>query len=426
MRESPDFSDRQAFFRRVAAQAQVREGPQAVERLLRALFRAHSQTPPGAELPTERALARMARMPVPVVAALLAELEKEGVVKRQAHTQVALTPEAVRAMAELWGREAAPPASASTGTGTGKAPSGQHALVCAQCAGTGIALSGPQWERLLTTLRRHLTAGSDTSPEALLRAVGYMHLWEALAGRHVLVMGEDVSMAAAVALAGKVLSQGGRLARRVVALHPDDRRLTRLRDIAVAEGVLVGLVTRDLRHPLPEDLRGEFDTLFIDAPEDLSRLILYISRAIDAARAEGAYVFLNLAHRPAGEQMEVQQAITGMGLVVEQVVPGFNRLPGVQVRARDLYVLAVTGETQPLIEGEYTGEGMEVSARGVVQTYVCATCHTQVAVGGEDGGRFPDLKTLKREGCPTCGDHSFTLLSEREMGGNGSGNGSQD
>ena len=423
MRESADFSDRQELFKRVAAHAQVREGPQAVERLLRALFRAHSQTPPGAELPTERTLARMARMPLPVVVALLSELEKTGMVKRDAHMRVALTPEAATAMAGSWGWKVGP----SAGKGS-KTTSGPPALICAQCAGTGITLSGPQWERLLTTLRRHLTSSSAHSVEALLRAVGYMHLREALAGRHVLVIGEDVSMAAAVALAGKVLSQGGRLARRVVALHPDDRRLAALRDIAVAEGVLVGLVTRDLRHPLPEDLRGEFDTLFIDAPEDLSRLILYISRAIDAARAEGAYVFLNLAHRPAGEQMEVQQAIAGMGLVVEQVVPGFNRLPGVQVRARDLYVLAVTDETQPLREGEYTGEGLGVGvpARGVVQTYVCTTCHTQVAVGGEGGGRFPDLKTLKREGCPTCRDHSFTLLSEREVGGNGSGNGSAD
>ena len=133
-----------------------------------------------------------------------------------------------------------------------------------------MAPSGPQWEAVLADLRRHFEDNprvdvtldqSHCTPETNLRRVAYMHEHGALAGKDVLVLGDDDSVSAAVALAGRELSPTGRLARRVVALDTDERILTHLRDIAVAEKVIIGLVRHDLRKPLPKDIRELADRI---------------------------------------------------------------------------------------------------------------------------------------------------------------------
>jgi predicted methyltransferase len=238
----------------------------------------------------------------------------------------------------------------------------------------------------------------------------------------VLVLGDDDSVSAAVALAGKALSPTGKLARRVVALDTDDRILTHLRDIAVSEGVIVGLVRHDLRHPLHRDLQGQFDTVSTDPAYTLPGLTLFLSRAIEATKREGGRIFLSYGHRSPDEQLEVQRAIADMGLMVEQLIPGFNQYVGAGVLAgvSDLYMLRVTENSEALIEGEYEGPLYTGQMNPTLRTYACTECGTQIAVGGEAGGQYPTIEALKEAGCPACGGHSFRLISKRSTGGNGS------
>lgn len=164
-----------------------------------------------------------------------------------------------------------------------------------------------------------------------------MHEYGALAGKDVLVMGSDVSVAAAVALAGKALSASGRLARRVVALHADDRALRQLRDIAIAEGTIIGLVTRDYHHPLLPDLQGDFDTVFLDAPAQLEELVVALSRAQEALRAEGGRIFLSYAQGDPAEILEAQREMLEAGFFIAQMLPRFDRF--IDGTAADLYAL---------------------------------------------------------------------------------------
>ena len=87
--------------------------------------------------------------------------------------------------------------------------------------------TGPEWEGLLAALRRHFKDNprvdvtldqSHCTPETNLRRVAFMHEHGALAGKDALVLGDDDSVSAAVALAGRVLSPTGKLARRVVMI----------------------------------------------------------------------------------------------------------------------------------------------------------------------------------------------------------------
>jgi hypothetical protein len=418
-----NYADKDRFLEDLARQVQLRGGRQDAERVLRAIFE-HEQEA-GADPMTERVLARIVRMPVPVIAALRRELESALVLEPGLSIQ--MTPTARQTLAEEWGWQplqqtaflspSAPPARPEKA----RPQEPQLSQLCGACGGTGIAPSGPQWDSVLEGLQKHflgkprkVTTGgramSQPPPDTNLRRAALMHEQGMLAGKDVLVMGEDVTAAAAIALAGKALSPSGRLARRLVALHSDDKALRQLRDIAVGEGLIIGLVTHDLRRPLMEDLQGEFDTVFVDAPQAYAGVVLALSRAIDAANAEGT-IFLSYNSTSPSDLLEVQRAILEAGLLIAQVIPGFDQYSN---GSHDLYVLRLTEDTLPLVEGDYTGEATEER-----QTYACTQCGRQLTVGGEASGRFATLIDLEDAGCPTCGGRIFTLIPGHHAGGNG-------
>ncbi|MDQ3705629.1 MAG: bis-aminopropyl spermidine synthase family protein [Chloroflexota bacterium] len=423
---SGSYADKDRFLEDLARQVQLRGGRQDAERVLRAIFE-HEQEA-GADPMTERVLARIVRMPVPVVAALRRELERAELLEPGLSIQ--MTPRARQTLAEGWGWQSlqqtaflspAPPPARPEKARPQEPQVSQVSQVCGACGGTGVAPSGPPWDAVLEGLQKHFLgkprkvstggrARSQPTPDTNLRRAALMHEQGTLAGKDVLVMGEDVTTAAAIALAGKALSPSGRLARRLVALHSDDKVLRQLRDIAVGEGLIIGLVTHDLRRPLMQDLQGEFDTVFVDAPQAYAGVVLALSRAIDAANAEGT-IFLSYGSEQHGDLLEVQRAILEAGLLIAQVIPGFDQY---STGSRDLYVLRLTEDTLPLVEGDYTGEAADER-----QTYACTQCGRQLTVGGEASGRFATLTDLEEAGCPTCAGRIFTLIPGHHAGGNG-------
>lgn len=450
-----DYSNKDRFLRDVAKRAQLREGPEGAERVLRAIFEHEYQ--PGADALTERVLSRIARMPVPVIVAIRRELEASGILEPGLSIQ--MTPTARANLAQQWGWFAgtnaqqsefsASPTSqlpeASQPLGAAPAPpsaparpsrppelaTGSESQLCAACEGTGIDPVGAAWEVVRAGLRKHF-AGKPRkvspgraertwpTPDTNLCRAALMHEQGALAGKDVLVMGDDVSVAAALALAGKALSPSGRLARRIVALHSDDRALRQLRDLAVSEGAIIGLVTYDLRASLMPDLQGDFDTVFLDPPPGYAGLTLGLSRAVDALRPESGVIFLSYARPQPEELLEAQRAILESGLAITLLLPAYEAYSN---GPRDLYVLQATEDSLPLIEGDYIDieEQAESDIVGMRQTYACLSCGSQLAVGGDAAGQFPNVAALERAGCPTCGGHSFKLITTHAPGGNGTG-----
>jgi len=329
--------DRSNLLKRIAERANLREGPQGVERVLRAIaeWAEHPQGQGGQDPAfDERALARIVRMPLPVVAAVLRELQADGFIEPGPPLRLSRAGAALIESAPD-GRVKSVPTKEPA-----RVESSKYALHTTQHSVPNNA----QWQNALDALRRHMDRPS--SPEQLMRRVAALHEQGALAGKDVLVMGDDLSPAVAVALLGKALSPNGRLARRVVALHYDERRLRHLRDIAQAEGVLIGLVTYKLQRTLPEDLQGEFSTVWVSPPTH-DALPLYLSRAVEAAAPDGGRILLLLDSNFPDQQLEVQRAIADMGLLIQglSIEPGDNH---------SFYSLAVTDETIPLIEGDYT------------------------------------------------------------------------
>jgi len=290
----------------------------------------------------------------------------------------------------------------------------------------GVAPAGGVWPVVLEALQRHFGGNprvdvaldqSHCTPETNLRRAALMYEDGSLAGKDVLILGDDDSVSLALALAGKALSPSGKLAHGIVALDTDRRILSHLTEAASAEGVALETVEHDVRMPLPANMQGAFDTVSTDPPYTLPGLELFLSRAVEAVKRAGGRIYLHFGHRPPDEQVAVQRAIAEMGLVIERLVPNFNEYVGAGVLAgvSDLYVLSANAQSAPLVTGEYTGPIYTGQLRPMLRTYACTVCGTEVTVGGEAGGRFATIEALKEAGCPGCGSHRFRLVRRRHI-----------
>jgi predicted methyltransferase len=413
-------TDKDNLLTMVAGRSQLREGAAGVEEVLRIVYRA--QHTAGTQPLTARALARAVRLPVPVVTAVRRELEKAGVLDPGPY--LVLTADADQALTDDWGWATLPRSAPSAQSQAHDHPEG---VVCPTCGGLGIAPSGGIWPALLDALQRHFAGNpgvdvtldqSHCTPETNVRRTALMYEEGALAGKNVLVLGDDDSVSLAIALAGKALSPSGKLARRTVALDTDERILRHLAAAAAQEGVAIETVQHDVRTPLPADLKAAFDTVSTDPPYTLPGLELFLSRAVDALKPAGGRIYLHFGHRPPDEQVQVQRIIAGMGLVIERLVPGFNEYVGAGVLAgvSDLYVLSANAGSAPAITGDFTAPIYTGQLHPTLRTYACTTCGTEFTVGGDAQGRFATIEALKQAGCPTCGAHTFRLVKRTKLG----------
>ena len=372
----------------VAAAVGIAEGEAGIRDILSAIL----EVEPGAV----REVARLAELPVPVVAAACNELRKRGVVETQ--RPVRLTGP---------GREAVTTAAGGAAV---------LRLTCPECDGRGIVLPAE-----LAGLADTLQAAADGEPDARaeldqthctvptkIARVLRLQAAHALAGQRILLIGDDDLIAAAIA---QFAAWAGtpRMIRRLAVVDTDPDVLSWIGEQAAPTGVKVELVEHDLRAPLPSSLAGAFDVAMTDPPYTVAGAELFLSRAVSALAAQpGRHVFFSFGARRPDETLAVQRAIAGMGLVQRALWPGFNTYVGAGILAgtSNLYHLRTAQGARPLIEDGYDGPLYTADNRaGVVRPYRCATCKTVQEVG--QGSRWPQIAALQAAGCPECGGTTF-------------------
>ncbi len=372
----------------VAGRMRLKEGEEAVRRVLREVFR-HGKI-------GTKDLAKATRLPVPVTAAIRRELEKEGIIAR-------------RGGAVLTER----------GAGYVKEELGftrEQGLICPVCLGKKIPLPEEHAETLgrleeyssgRPRVDTRLDQAYGTHETALRRAL-YMLEEGDLEGRRVLFLGDDDLTSIAAGLLG--------VAGRIVVVEIDER-LTRLISEASEEEELgIECILHDLREPLPPELNGVFDTFLTDPPYTVEGLRLFLSRGIEALRTRRtATAYLAFADKPPLEMLEVHRAITGMGLFVRELIPGFNTYEGAEIIGNTTFMarLSTTEETKPAITGVYRDKIYTGELRPTVRVYRCR-CGEDVEVG--TGMRFATIEDLKEAGCPRCGRHEGFRLRRRVPG----------
>ncbi|MBB4001895.1 MAG: bis-aminopropyl spermidine synthase family protein [Aurantimonas endophytica] len=388
----------------VAEATSLREGREGVAGIVRAVA---SEGPLAL-----RDLARLVRMPLPVVSAVRRELETRGLFERG--QGVGLTPTGRDFAAEKLGLALKPVDPRETAT-----PRPRRMLARqADDAGDGL---DPLLVPLLPAMEAHVADGPavdvtlDQAPctaETALRRALAMHRAGALAGRRILLIGDDDSLSVAIGLVAQAVDARP---RRLTVLELDPGRIAHLERGAGRHGIVFEPVAHDLRDPLPAALVGRFDVLATDPPYTLDGMGLFVSRGIEALEAgPGLKLFLSFADLAPDDRLDLQQRLGELGLAILCMRPSFNHYGGASIlgSAGQFIELETTSRTRPATTGErfdtpiYTGE-----VRPRERSYRCTECGLATPVG--TGERFATIEALKAAGCPRCSGQVFA----RQRGG---------
>lgn len=339
----------------VAAAVSLSEGPAGVRAVVRAIGRGAGST---------RAVGRATSLPLPLVAAVCGELRARGVLTTDRPAR--LTLEGAAAFTD------SAPVTVS--------PADVAALV-AELAGAAEEIPPVRVDLDQT----HCTV------ETKVRRVLALHEAGALAGRRLLILGDDDLVSLAVlAFAARFPAAAP---ASVTVVEVDPALVSFLRSLGVE------VVEHDLRSPLP--FAGPFDTVQTDPPYTVDGATLFLSRARSVLQP-GGEVFLSLGVRRPEETVRLQSSLVSLDLAVRSMTPGFNEYVGAGVLGGTsaLWHLVVSSPAAaPDQAGLYTGEGRSR------RRYVCATCSTAQTVG--EGRRWRTVGELKEAGCPRCGGRTF-------------------
>jgi predicted methyltransferase/DNA-directed RNA polymerase subunit RPC12/RpoP len=371
----------------VAAAVGLAEGEAGIRDILAALLTA--------EPAAVREVARLAELPVPIVAAACGELRKRGIVDTQRPVRLTAT-----------GRDAVLTAN------------GGPALRadCPECGGRGIVIPA-ELDGLAAVLQQaadgapgaraeldqtHCTVATKISRVLRMQSAG------ALAGQRILLLGDDDLIS--VAIAGFAARAGHPdMIRRLTVVDTDPDVLAWAGQQVTAAGGAAELVEHDLRAPLPAGLAASFDVVLTDPPYTVAGAELFLSRAVSAlAPQPGRHVFFSFGARRPDETVAVQQSIAAMGLAVRSLTAGFNSYLGAGVLAgtSNLYHLRSTAGARPLIEAGYDGPLYTADGRAdTVRPYRCAGCKAVHEVG--PAASWPQIAALQAAGCPDCGGTVF-------------------
>ncbi len=377
----------------VAEAAQVREGPEAVRRIVVSIFR-HER------LSTRKA-ARQAYLPVPVAAAVLRELEKRGLVARS--RGASLTAAGLKYARDALGLDV------------------QWDVLCPHCAGRHVVI-GPELQPVLAELRALASArppvdwtldqSHATAATALRRALLLHHNGD-LAGRRIIFLGDDDLTSAAACL---LLGAGRARAHEppVTVLEYDRRLVGFLRRAVARSGIPARIEAFDLVWDLPAWASDAHDVAVCDPPYTLPGLALFVSRAIEALKPEpGKRIYLCYPQKSPEEALAAQEWLTRHGLLVREAIRGFNRYHGASILANqsDMLILETTSRTKPDPAAGTESRIYTYSRRKRNSRYVCRRCEARFEVGPQR--THMTIQDLKAAGCPKCGGRRFDRASRR-------------
>ncbi len=324
----------------VAAAVGLAEGEAGVAAILAALARL--------EPVSTRRLSRTVDLPVPIVASVCGELRKRAVVAEERPAQLTEGGRLLYAGRRLeLGRSACP-----TCAGLGSVVGGELAPVAAEVARAARAAPRPR----LDLDQCHCTVGTK------LRRVLALNDADALAGRRILLLGDDDLTSLAIQSVVRAFGTGP-VVEEMVVLDVDPEVIAFVRTQLREAPFPVSCVEHDLRDPLPAALESRFDTIVTDPPYTVPAGRLFLSRAAQALRGHDGTVFFSFGSRRTGAAREIQRAIAEMGLVIRRLVPDFNEYVGAGALGgtSHLYQLVASPDVRPAVNGFsdaplYTGD----------------------------------------------------------------------
>jgi predicted methyltransferase len=197
----------------------------------------------------------------------------------------------------------------------------------------------------------------------------------------------------------------------ITVIDVDERLLDVIKKIASEENYKIKCIKADLRKPIPKELEGKFDTIITDPPYTKSGLALFLSRATQAIKNEKSKkIYLAFAHREPNETKVIQQIILNHGLIIQNILPGFNLYEGAEMFGNTTMLMVL--ETTDKIETQITKDFLEEFYTGELnptkRIYKCRQGH-EITIGKTE--KIKTIEELKEKGCPICKDKTkFTKI----------------
>ncbi len=386
-RKSGFKKDGNTILQEVASKSQLKEGKDAVRGVLREIYRFGTIG--------TKSLARKLFLPIPTVAAIRKELEKIGFIERLKKGAILteLGVDFVNLELQI---------------------NYFQNLLCKECDGTTIELPDDadsiipklrDFTDLRPTPQTEIDQAFGKPITALCRAL-LMLQNDDLEGREVLLLGDDDFTSLAIALLGTLT--------KITVIDIDKRLLDVISQIAKENNFDIVCIHADLRKPISNKLVGKFDTVLTDPPYTISGLKLFLSRCLQALKPElGRKVYLAYAHRAPNDLLDVQKVIQEHGLVIQQMLPGFNLYEGAEMHGNTTFIakLLTTDLSKAQIIDEfyekiYTGEFSPT-----LRIYKCSKNH-EIQIGKNE--KIKTIEELKEMGCPVCGSKDKFLRIKRE------------
>ncbi|MEM2440345.1 MAG: bis-aminopropyl spermidine synthase family protein, partial [Candidatus Bathyarchaeia archaeon] len=147
-----------------------------------------------------------------------------------------------------------------------------------------------------------------------------MHYYGDLAGKSVILIGDDDLLSIALALT--------RLPSRITVLDIDKRLGEFIEFVNKEYGFNIEFVEYNVADPLPAELRGKFEVFSSEPLETLSGLRAFLIRGVACLREKGVgYFGLTLYEASLKKWLAVQKLLTRMNCVVTDIIQGFSVYP---------------------------------------------------------------------------------------------------
>ena len=156
--------------------------------------------------------------------------------------------------------------------------------------------------------------------EDVIRRVIFMHYYNDLKDKNIIIIGDDDLLSIALALT--------KLPKRIVVLDIDKRLVDFLKEINKKENLNIKVWEYNIKEPFPKKLKRKFDLFSCEPLETYSGLKLFIGRGINALKKNGVgYFGLTVQEASYPKWQYIQKLILKANGVITDVIKGFSSYP---------------------------------------------------------------------------------------------------
>lgn len=263
---------------------------------------------------------------------------------------------------------------------------------------------------------------SHSTVETQLKRSMHMFLYDALAGRHIAILGDDDLTSLSICIFLRYflgLKDYSTLPCRIKVFEIDDRIVNFINNSAKNFHYPVKAIKTDLRDKIVPPYMDIFDAIFTDPPYTVSGVTLFLSRSLEMlSLGVGKRIFLSMPPMKRNDMLQIQKNIANMDLLTESIHQRFNKYHGNSIYGNhsDLYTLSICELSRPIIKDDINdshefGKIYTFDNKPKIRHYRCTGCN-KIFIAGEGG---ITIDKLKAEGCAVCGSNNF----DRITGNNG-------